>query len=129
MYGICKNVILSGRYELSAMLRKLDTLWLQSQISDEQKTELEQLAREHADPAMSVDLLQRIEDHETRLKALEAGNAGPQPEGMPPEYRDGMSARNGELYLWQGKTYRCIAPAGQPCVWSPGAYPAYWQAV
>ena len=84
MYEICKNVIMSGRYELSAMLRKLDTLWLQSQISDEQKTELEQLARDHADPAMSVDLIKRIEDHETRLKVLEAGGAAPQPEGQHP---------------------------------------------
>ncbi len=47
MYEIIKAVIESGRYELSDMLTKIDTLWIQDDIADDQKTELVALARQH----------------------------------------------------------------------------------
>ncbi len=50
MYEIIKAVIESGRYELSDMLTKIDTLWIQDDIADDQKTELVALARQHATP-------------------------------------------------------------------------------
>lgn len=48
MYEIVKNVIASGRYELADMMKKIDTLWVQGDISDSQKAELEKLATENA---------------------------------------------------------------------------------
>lgn len=48
MYYNVKNVINSKQYELSDMLRKIDILWLQSELNDEQKQELIALARENA---------------------------------------------------------------------------------
>ncbi len=48
MYEIIKNVILSKNYTLEDMLNKIDTLWLESKISDEEKTSLISLARDNA---------------------------------------------------------------------------------
>lgn len=64
MYDIIKNVILSGRYELSDMLKKIDTIWLQGDIQEEERTELVALAQEKADTAQSIEVLQKLEDHE-----------------------------------------------------------------
>ena len=40
MYDVIKNVIESGRYELNDMLEKIDTIWIQGDITEEQKKEL-----------------------------------------------------------------------------------------
>lgn len=40
MYEIVKSIIESGRYELADMLRKIDTLWVQNELTEEQKKEL-----------------------------------------------------------------------------------------
>lgn len=141
MYNICKNVIMSARFELSDMLRKIDTLWLQSEITDEQKSELEKLAREHADPTMSADLTKRIEDHETRIRSLEeqmAGRPVPEPEPDPdveegtpewPGYDPKKGYRNGDKITFKGKHYTCTLPEHtEVCYWSPESYPDYWKA-
>lgn len=134
MYEICKNVILVGRYELSVMLRKIDTLWLQGQLSDQQKTELEQLARDHADPVMSVNVLKQLEDHETRLRAIEealkSGQPAPGPTEEYPEYQLHHAYRTGDKVTFEGKHYICKLPEHTTeTTWSPKDYPPYWQAV
>lgn len=45
MYDIIKNVITSGSYELTDILKKIDTIWLQGTLTEEQRTELIDLAR------------------------------------------------------------------------------------
>ena len=70
MYDIIKTVINSGRYELSDMLTKIDTVWVQGDITDDQKTELTALAREKADPAGSYAPLQE------QIDTLAAQNTG-----------------------------------------------------
>ena len=37
MYEIIKQVINGKNYELTSMLRKINTLWAESEISDEQR--------------------------------------------------------------------------------------------
>ena len=128
MYEICKNVILSDRYELSALLRKIDTLWVQGQLFDDQKTELEQLAREYADPQMSADLTAEVDELRKRVDKLEK-DAGGDTAGACPEYIEGKRYRRGDKVTFEGVRYQCIAPEGQICTWSPSAYPAYWQAI
>ena len=48
MYEIFKNVINSKRYNLDDMLKKIDTLWVQGDITEEQKKELVTLAQTNA---------------------------------------------------------------------------------
>lgn len=124
MYEIAKNVILSGDFELSRMLLKLDKLSLKDQITEEQYVELVNLARENASAAIGLDEAWKA-DIEARLAKLEQESS--QPSGVE-EYVVGRRYKNGDKVFWQGKTYICIAPEGQVCVWSPDDYPAYWQA-
>ena len=101
MYEVFKSVITSGNYELSDMLTKIDTIWVQGQITDEQRTELINLARQNATPeqsyaplAQQVDALfenvaeiaAEVESLKSRVTTLEGGEVTPPtPEEEYPE--------------------------------------------
>lgn len=140
MYSTIKGVIQSGRYELNDMLTKIDTIWLQGGITDEEKTELVSLARENAQPESTYAPLQeQIEKAFAQIAALaervtaleQGGGEEPEPSDEWPEYIQPTGAHdayhNGDKVTWNGKHYVCIAPDGTACVWNPDAYPAYWQ--
>ena len=131
MYDIIKSVITEGRYSLTDILKKIDTVWLQSQIDDEQKTELVTLAQENADSRFEIDVMKKLNDLEMRVRALENSGVEPpkQPEQheQPAEYVVGKSYYNGDEVTWDRDVYTCIAPSGVPCVWSPTDYPTYWE--
>lgn len=143
MYQIIKDVITSKRYELNDILKKIDTIWLQGDIDDDQKDELVEMARANADPEQSYAPLQaQIEQAFAQIKALEARvallEAGETPEPAPepdewPEFVQPTGAHdayhNGDKITYNGKKYICIAPEGAACVWTPDGYPPYWQAV
>lgn len=58
MHDIIKNVIMSGSYELADMLKKIDTKWMEGALTDEQRTELIELARTNAEPENTYAPLQ-----------------------------------------------------------------------
>ena len=141
MYQIIKDVIESRRYELTDMLTKIDTIWVQGDITDEQRDELVELAQANAQPENSYAPLQeqidaafeRITALENRVTALESGESGqpaPDPEEWP-EYVAPTGAHdayyNGDKITYNGKHYICIAPDDTACVWPPDVYPRYWQ--
>lgn len=137
MYDIIKNVINEGRYDLSSLLIKIDTLWLQSQITDEQKEELVNLARENADIEHSIEVIQKlkeldmkINELDKRVLALENGSVEPIPpqEEYPP-YEIGKWYYKCDKVTFEDKHYECIAPDGVACTWSPSEYPNYWKLV
>lgn len=126
MYQIIKNVIERGGYDLSAILTKINTLWASGSLTDEQRTELIGLARSNGDAKYSADVIAKLNDLETRVRALE--NAGTtEPAEEYPEYVEGKWYYNGDKCSFENENYICIAPAGTVCVWSPTEYPAYWQ--
>lgn len=155
MYDIVYNVIEEGRYELADLLAKIDTLWIQGSLTEEQKTALVQLAREKATPENSYAGIQKQLDvlfqnaaemagqitantaaiQAIREKMEEQGTVVPDPEPMPeeeyPEYVAPTGAHdayhNGDKITYNGKRYRCIAPEGVAVVWNPDVYPAYWE--
>lgn len=146
MYGIIKDVIKRGDYELASMLRKVKTLWAENEISDEQKDELIALARENADPKNSYASLENqvktlfanmgemaieIKDLKTRLATLEGGEAEPEePAEEYPEYVQPTGAHDaykvGDKITYNGKKYECLADG---CVWNPDDYPQGWKLV
>ena len=72
MYEIFKNVSESKRYALDDMLKKIDTLWVQGDITEEQRKELVTLAQTNADPSQSNAPLQKqIEEISKKLITLE----------------------------------------------------------
>lgn len=143
MYDVVKNVIESKNYELADMLKKINTLWVQGVknggISDEEKEELTALARQNAEVRQSIDVMRKLEEFDKRLKVAEdaikemkgeapEGGEGESGEVTYPEYVPGNFYYNGDKITVDGKNYKCIAPVGVVCVWSPSEYPAYWEA-
>ena len=139
MYIIISNVIKSGNYELNDMLRKIDTIWVQGSLTDEERGELVELARENATPEQTYAPIQEQIDQafaqisalDTRIKALEAGGSeptDPEPEDEWPEWVQPTGAHNaysnGDKITYNGKHYISTMDGN---VWSPDAYPAGWQ--
>ena len=137
MYEVTKNVILSGSYELTDILAKIDTLWLQGSITDAERMDLIEMARGKADPSHSFAPLQaQIDALAARVKALEDAAKPADPETPVEEYPAYVQPtgahdayHNGDKVTFNGVRYVCIAPEGIAVVWDPATYPAYWQEV
>ena len=140
MYAIIKSVINSGNYELTDMLSKIDTMWVQGSITDEQRTELTALARDKATPEATYAPLQeqvdalamRIDALTQRVAALEDGGTEGDASAIPadewPEYVQPTGAHDaykiGDKITYNGQRYICKMDG---CVWTPDAYPAGWE--
>lgn len=131
MYGIVKNVLNGGGYDLTNILKKIDSLWIQDKLTDEQHAELTELARNGADIKYSVDVLTKLEEIDKRLTVLEnlGGDTSSGDTEEYPEYVAGKWYYNGDKCSFEGRNFVCSAPAGVACVWSPAEYPAYWEEV
>lgn len=144
MYDIIKNVITSGSYELTDILKKIDTIWLQGTLTEEQRTELIDLARTSADPENSYAPLQKqintlyanmtemgktILSLTDKVSKLDGGSVTPpeteeypawvQPTGAHDAYKTGD-----KMTYTDGKRYVCQM---DNCVWGPDTYPAGWK--
>ncbi len=126
MYSIIKNVINTKSYDLAVILRKVDTLWAEGQLSDEQRDELKVLAREGADAKVSIDVYAKLSELEQRVRALEVGET--ETDDIS-EYVEGKYYYSGDKVLFDGNTYICTAPEGVVSVWSPAEYPAFWEEI
>ena len=127
MDDVIKDVINTRSYVMSDMLHKIDTLWAQGDIDDDQRTELIALAQGNADMTQEANVLTKIEELEQRVRALETGNT--EPGEAYPDYVVGKWYYNGDKITFEGGKYKCIAPDGVVCVWSPTEYPTYWELV
>lgn len=139
MYNIIKLVIQSKQYDLTDILHKIDTIWVQSSITDEQKEELETLARENADPENSYAPIQEqinalantVSSLKDRVKALESAIASEELDDEYLPYLQPTGAHDtyniGDKILWtDGHKYICQMDG---CVWDPDTYPQAWQLV
>lgn len=133
MYDVVKNVIESKNYDLTDILGKIETVWVQSRITDEQKMELILLAQENAKAENSIDILSKLYDLDRRVTALEnkekmdeSTEDGAESPTYPP-YTTGAWYYNGDIVEFDGQNHKCIAPEGVVCTWSPAEYPPYWE--
>ena len=130
MYSIIKSTIERGAYNLADMLTKIDTIWIQGSITDEQRTELASSAQSHAKVEYSYAPIQRqidelaadIDDLMKRITAIEQGKPH-EPPAEPdewPEYVQPTGAHdayyNGDKVTYNGQHYICTAPLGAACV-------------
>lgn len=133
MYELLKSIITNGNYSLTQMLDKIDIVWAEGKMTNEQHTELISLAHDNADISGDVDVLQKLKDLDMRVTALENAQTltedpdGPSTDNEYPEYVPGKWYYNGDKMTYGGKKYHCTAPSGVVCVWSPDEYPAYWE--
>lgn len=135
MFDLIKEVINSRAYKLEDMLYKINKMYIESYISEQEKTELDNLARENADPVNSYapileqidNLYIKISDLEDRVKLLEKTEE-PGEEEEYPEFIQPTGAHDcynmGDKIFYNGKKYICKIDG---CVWSPDAYPAAWE--
>lgn len=130
MFEIVKSVLAKGGYDLTAITKKIKALWVQGDLSETEYAELIAMAQGGAEVKYSLDLLAKVEELDKRIIALEnKGTSTDTTEETVADFVDGKWYYNGDKCGWNGKTYICIAPEGVVCVWSPEAYPAYWDEV
>lgn len=139
MYEIIKNVIQSKQYELTDVLRKIDTLWFEGTLTEEQRAELRESAQTNAKPENSYAPLQNqinalfanVKELAQEILALKNGGVAPEePTEEYPEYVQPTGAHDaykvGDKITYNGKKYECLS-AG--CVWNPDDYPQGWKLV
>ena len=158
MYEIVKNVITSKRYALNDMLKKIDTLWAQNDITEEQRKELVALAQVNADPEQSNAPLQtQINELAKQQSALKetvdklsltvqkiketvesGGTVVPEPEPEPQEEYPVWEPYNGIPPVPYQKGSKCTHSGKKwesmvdNNVWEPGAFgvgPEIWKEV
>lgn len=145
MFENIKNLIKSKSFELKDMLKKINIVWLESMITDEEMKELKELARENAVAENSYAPLQeqinnansRIDKLEARIEDLENKETGEVTEPEEPietdeypEYKQPTGAHDcyntGMKMTFNGEKYICKIDG---CVWDPTTYPAAWEKV
>lgn len=86
MYEIIKNVINSKDYKLEDMLYKISKMYIESRITEAEKSELDELARSNAKAENSYDMQKQLDNLEARVKALEEKSTTEEPSGPVEEY-------------------------------------------
>ena len=126
MYNSVLIVIQSGEYNLSDLTKKIDTLWLKSYLTDDERESLTKLAIEKANPDAGLpSFSERMAALEKRVSKLEGnlssgGDSGSsdwpewvQPTGAHDAYSKGSQVtHNGERYVSQIDAN----------VWEPGMF-------
>lgn len=135
MYEVIKNVINSGNYELREILYKINVMYVEGNISEEQKEELDNIARENAIAENSYAPLQKqIDDLARRVEILEKEKEPSEDEEVIeneyPEYKQPLGSHDayniGDKITYNGIKYECLI---DNCVWTPITYPDAWQEI
>lgn len=145
MYDEVLKVIEVGGYDLADLLRRIDVLYVNGRLTDEERESLVEEAREKADPtAAYAPVEERLEaleawrtQVEQRLAALEAGEPEPpesEPEDEYPAWKKPTCAEDAyytgmKMTYTDGKRYECIAPEGYGCTYGPDVLPNMWREV
>lgn len=110
MYDVIRDVINTQRYVLADMLHKIDTLWAQGDIDDDQRTELIALAQGNADMTQEVNVLAKLEELEKRVGALESGST--EPGETYPDYVAGKWYYNGDKITFEAANTSALRRMG-----------------
>ena len=136
MYNLMKNVIEKGNYELTNLLEKINKQWVEDKLNDDERNELVGLAQGNANYKNSLDIYAKLADIDNRLKVVEEKltniNVGDKEDETTTTYEEYVAGKwyyNGDCVAVEDGNYKCIAPNGVVCVWSPTEYPAYWEKI
>lgn len=145
MYDIIKNIIQNGVFKVSELTTKIDTLWAESKLSDEQRNELVQMMTDFLNPSTEApelkDLYERLESRvsvlEDAVKELQGGGSeDPEPgeiivpawvpwDRISDNYQYGAVVTHNDKY-WQNMLQ------GVQNTWEPGAVGVddrYWKEI
>lgn len=138
MFEIIKSVIKNKSFELKDILYKINKMYIESAITEEEKAQLDELARENAVAENSYAPLQeqidnansRMDELEARIVTLEKAESGEDTEPEEPvedEYPEFVQPtgahdcyNTGMKTTFNGEKYICKIDG---CVWDPITYP------
>lgn len=126
MYNSVLIVIQSGEYNLSDLTKKIDTLWLKSYLTDDERDSLTKLAIEKASPDAGLpSFSERMASLEKRVSKLEGnlssgGDSGSSdwPEWVQPTGAHDAYAKGSQV-THRGEKYVSQIDAN---VWEPGVF-------
>lgn len=134
------NVINNGDYELRDILNKIAERHINNDLTDEEKTYLEELARNNANPQNSyapnedliAQLFERVEALE-KVVFVETDEPVEDEEIVVDEYPlyiqptgSHDAYKVGDKITFNNKKYTCTM---DNCVWDPSTYPNAWELV
>lgn len=143
------NVINNGDYSLRDMLKKINERYINNDLTDEEKVELEEMARNNAKAINDyAPIEERLEEAFKRIEALEkevvsigkqlVSNEGTETDEPVeeevveeyPEYKQPLGSHDaykiGDKVTFNGKRYVSLIDNN---VWTPTAYPQGWEEV
>ena len=145
MYEIIKNIIENGAFKVSDLTNKIDTLWAESKLSDEERNQLVQMMTDYLNPASEApepkEMYERLEARvnvlEAEVQALKGEEPGGGEEGtvtVPAwEPWDGISDKYqyGAVVTHNGKYFLNVLQ-GMQNTWEPesvGVDERYWKEI
>ena len=153
MYEIIKAVIQSGAFVVSDITQKINTLWVESKLTDEERQDLSEMMIDYINPNTQAPELKELylqlqeelgaEKEEERtlkaevaeLKGTGGAEPGPGPETKIPKWKpwDGISTdyQTGAVVKHKGKYYKNVLE-GMQNTWEPGSAGVderYWKEI
>ena len=125
MKELFEQVIRMKNYDLKSLLNCIDQYHIEGRLTDEERLELTQLAREGAAP--EYDYKGEIDALWAAVRALQQNVSTPTQDEWPEFVQPtgaGTAYQVGDKITFRGERYVCILAH---CVWSPADYPAGWQ--
>lgn len=145
MFEIIKNIIENGIFRVNDLTNKIDTLWAESKLSDDERNQLVQMMTDHLNPDSEApelkELYERLESRvatlEEEVKKLKGKEPGGGEEGtvtVPAwEQWDGISNKYkyGAVVTHNGKYFLDVLQ-GMQNTWEPesaGVDERYWKEI
>ena len=126
MKELFEQVIALKNYDLKALLTNIDQYHIEGRLTDEERQELTQKARDGA--AQEYDYKGEIDALWAAVRALQQSVSLPAEQDEWPEYVQptgaGTAYQVDDKITFRGEKYICILAH---CVWSPADYPIGWQ--
>lgn len=134
MFEIFKAVITRGGYDLNSILKRIDSYHIEGKLTNSERDQLYALARGGGVSA-GFDVEAEIARLWEAIRELRASGNNTEDSSSAgadaiAEFTQPTGAHDayfaGDLVSYGGKVYKCIAPEGVACVWSPDVMPGYW---
>ena len=127
MKELFEQVIQRREYDLKSLLTCIDQYHIEGKLTDDERQELTQAAREGAtadyDYAGEINALWAAVRELQQMVKPPAEEDEAWPEFVQPTHA-GTAYQVGDKVTFQGERYVCVLAH---CVWSPADYPAGWE--